>query len=115
MTLSQKYDGTNIGVDLKCVRSIVAARIKMAFVVECGLKIENKKSKFKDEADRRALSIDSLKESPERTKRNQLTVIKDLVDEESDSDEANHDSLPTTNGAIGNNGWTLDKKIKKKM
>ena len=106
MTLSQKYDGTNVGVDLKCVRSIVAARIKMAFVVECGLKIENKKSKFKDETDRRALSIDSLKE---RTKRNQLTVIKDLVDEESDSDEAKHDSLLT------NNGWTLDKKIKKKM
>jgi len=78
----------------------------MAFVVECGLKIENKKSKFKDETDRRALSIDSLKE---RTKRNQLTVIKDLVDEESDSDEAKHDSLLT------NNGWTLDKKIKKKM
>ena len=106
MTLSQKYDGTNVGVDLKCVRSIVAARIKMAFVVECGLKIENKKSKFKDETDRRALSIDSLKE---RTKRNQLTVIKDLVDEESDSDEAKHDSLLT------NNGWTLDKKKKKKM
>ena len=106
MTLSQKYDGTNVGVDLKCVRSIVAARIKMAFVVECGLKIESKKSKFKDETDRRALSIDSLKE---RTKRNQLTVIKDLVDEESDSDEAKHDSLLT------NNGWTLDKKIKKKM
>ena len=110
MTLSQKYDGTNVGVDLKCVRSIVAARIKMAFVVECGLKIENKKSKFKDETDRRALSIDSSKKGPlERTKRNQLTVIKDLVDEESDSDEAKHDSLLT------NNGWTLDKKIKKKM
>jgi len=64
VTLSQKYDGTNVGVDefgkaygrnrmigdkdshymktdLKCVRSIDAAKIKMAFVEECGLQMEN--------------------------------------------------------------------------
>ena len=53
---------------------------------------ESAESKVEIEADRRALSIDSFKESPERMKKNQLTVIKDLVDEESESDEANHNS-----------------------